>query len=307
MAEGGEGMKVLDQAFGKNWAMYHGDSVGVNPGLPNNSIAFSIFSPPFSSLYIYNDSVADMGNSADDEEFFAHFNYLIPELYRVTIPGRLAAVHCKQLVNYKGRDGRAGLRDFRGEIIRHFVAHEWAYHSEVVIWTDPVLEMQRTKAHGLLYKQVRKDASFSRQGLAEYIVVFRKWPDADEESLVEPVTHAKEDFPLEVWQRYASPVWFDIQRTDVLNIALARDDKDSKHICPLQLGVIERCLELWSNPGDVILDPFAGVGSVGYKAVQMQRRFVGIELKTSYFDQAIRFLKEAEMVATQPTLFGRQG
>jgi hypothetical protein len=245
-----------------------------------------------------------MGNSAGDEEFFRHYDFVIRELYRTTVPGRLSAVHCKQLVNYKGRDGMAGLRDFRGEIIRAHVAAGWAYHSEVCIWTDPVLEMQRTKAHGLLYKQLRADSSFSRQGLAEYLVVFRKWPTSEhEEGLVEPVTHTKDSFPLDQWQNYASPVWMDIPRTAVLNVQLARDDQDEKHICPLQLPVIERAIELWSNHGDVICDPYAGVGSTGFVALQMGRRFVGAELKSSYFAQAVRFLKDAVVQAGQATLF----
>lgn len=299
-------VNCIDQASGINWHGWCGDSVELTKGITNNSVHLSVHSPPFSGLYIYSDSICDLGNSVDDEEFFAHYDYLISGLYRVTVPGRLAAVHCKQLVNYKGRDGKAGLRDFRGEIIRHYIARGWAYHSEVTIWTDPVLEMQRTKAHGLLYKQLRKDASFSRQGLAEYLVVFRKWPESEEESLIEPVTHTKEDFPLGIWQRYASPVWFNIQRTDVLNVVLAREDRDEKHLCPLQLGVIERCIELWTNPGEVIYDPCMGVGSTGYQALQMGRRFIGCELKESYFRQAVRFLWEAEQSASQPTLFNRK-
>jgi DNA modification methylase len=279
--------RVLDQALGDGWALYRGDCVEVAKGLPDESVHLSLYSPPFSSLYTYSDSERDMGNCSGDGEFFEHYGYLLPELYRATVPGRLSAVHCKQLVDYKGRDGAAGLRDFRGEIIR---AHErcgWKYHSEVCIWTDPVLEMQRTKSHGLLYKQLRKDSTYSRQGLAEYVVVFRKWPESeDEEAREEPVSHAKDDFPLEAWQRYASPVWTDIRRTDVLNVQLAREDRDEKHICPLQLGVIERCVELWTNPGDVVLDPFAGLGSTLVRSVEMGRRAVGIELKGSYFDRA---------------------
>ncbi|MGH2478153.1 MAG: DNA methyltransferase [Ktedonobacteraceae bacterium] len=225
-------MNVIDQAFGDNWAMYRGDCVEVTKGMPHSSVDFSIFSPPFSNLYCYSDSERDAGNCAGDDEFFTHFDFLIPELLRVTRPGRLCAVHCKQLVSYKGRDGTAGLRDFRGEIIRHFSAAGWQYHSEVCIWKDPVIEMQRTKAHGLLYKQLRADSSFSRQGLPEYLLMFRKWPqDESEEEQIVPVTHTKDDFPLEMWQRYASPVWFDIRQTRVLNVQVARESQDEKHIC----------------------------------------------------------------------------
>jgi DNA modification methylase/superfamily II DNA or RNA helicase len=297
---------------GDDWNLYHGDCVAVTRTLPDASVHFSIFSPPFSSLYTYSDNIQDLGNSANDDEFFAHFDYLIPELHRVTVPGRLCAVHCKQLPNYKGRDGMAGLRDFRGEIIRHFIAAGWSYHSEVVIWKDPVIEMQRTKAHGLLYKQLRADSSFSRQGMAEYLVVFRRWPkNQDEESLIQPVTHTGtgDDFPVDangspvMWQRYASPVWMDIRQTRVLNADVARESQDEKHICPLQLDVIERALDLWTNPGDVVYSPFAGIGSEGVVSLEKRRKFVGAELKDSYVRQAVRFLDEAIAKRRQPTLF----
>lgn len=289
---------------GQNWQLYHGDCVAVTRSLPDASIDFSIFSPPFSGLYIYSDAMEDMGNSANDDEFFAHFDFLIPELLRVTRPGRLCAVHCKQLVSYKGRDGAAGLRDFRGEIIRHFSDAGWQYHSEVCIWKDPVIEMQRTKAHGLLYKQLRADSSFSRQGLPEYLLVFRKWPRSEQEELsIQPVTHTKDNFPLDVWQRYASPVWFDIQQTRVLNIEQARESQDEKHICPLQLDVIERALELWTNPGDIVLSPFAGIGSEGYEALRLDRKFIGIELKESYVQAARKNLDRVVKSKSQATLF----
>lgn len=297
-------MKVLNQEFGRDWALYHGDCVEVSKGIPDNSIHFSIFSPPFSNLYIYGDSERDCGNSANDDEFFQHFGYLIPELLRITKPGRLCAVHCKDLVNYKGRDGAAGLRDFSGEIIRHFSAAGWQYHSKVVIWKDPVIEMQRTKANGLLYKTLRHDASYTRQGMPEYLLIFRKWPRNEEQELAqEPVLHTKEGFPLEMWQRYASPVWFDIRQTRVLNVEQARESQDEKHICPLQLDVIERAIELWTNPGDVVLSPFAGIGSEPYVALDMKRRTIGIELKESYWRVACKNLREMEQSKSQATLF----
>jgi hypothetical protein len=245
-----------------------------------------------------------MGNCADDGEFLQHYGFLVDELMRVTIPGRLCAIHCKQLVNYKGRDGMAGIRDFRGDLIRVHTERGWAFHSEVTIWTDPVLEMQKTKAHGLLYKQLRADSSFSRQGLAEYLLLFRKWPQSEsDEALIEPVTHTHDSFPLERWQNYASPVWMDIRRTDVLNVQIARDSQDEKHLCPLQLTVIERAIDLWSNPGDVVLDPFTGVASVGQVALQMGRRFLGVELKDSYFRQSQKVLNAA---LAQPSFFDTQ-
>jgi DNA modification methylase len=297
-------VNVLDQVLTDRYAYYHGDCVQVLRGIPDASIHLTVSSLPFAGLYIYSESLADLGNCADDTEFFRHFDYLIPELYRVTIPGRLCVMHCKDLVNYKSRDGMAGLRDFPGEIIRRFQEHGWAWHSKVTIWTDPVGEMQRTKAHGLLYKQVRADASFSRQGMPEYLLVFRRWPkDEGETALVEPVRHSETTFPLAAWQRYASPVWFDIRRTNVLNVQMARDDADSKHICPLQLDVIERCIELWSNPGDVVLDPFGGIASTGYQAILQQRRFLGIELKDSYFESGKRNLESVARRGEQPTIF----
>lgn len=297
-------MKVLNQMFGEDYALYQGDCVEVARGIPDNSIHFTIFSPPFSNLYIYGDSECDMGNSANDEEFFRHFDFLIPELLRVTKPGRLCAVHCKDLVNYKGRDGAAGIRDFSGEIIRHFSAAGWQYHSKVVIWKDPVIEMQRTKAHGLLYKQLRADSTFSRQGMPEYLLIFRKWPqDESQEQAIEPVTHTKESFPLEMWQRYASPVWFDIRQTHVLNVEQARESQDEKHICPLQLDVIERALQLWTNPGDVVLSPFCGIGSEGHESLRLNRRFIGIELKKSYAEVARKNLERVLSSRRQATLF----
>lgn len=297
-------LEVINQVIGKNFALYNGDCVEVIQNIPSNSIHLPIFSPPFSNLYIYSDSYRDMGNCKNDEEFFQNFDYLIPELFRVTVPGRLCAVHCKQLVNYKGRDGASGLRDFRGEIIKHFEKFGWVYHSEVCIWKDPVVEMQRTKSHGLLYKQLRKDSSYSRQGLPDYLLLFRKWT---EEGDPEPVTHTTEDFKLEMWQRYASPVWFDIRQTNVLNVALAREDADEKHICPLQLDVIERAIELWTNPNDIVFTPFLGIGSEAYQAVKMGRRAIGIELKESYFQQAANNLQILEKESNQLKIFDLMG
>lgn len=271
-----------------------GDSVEEIKTIDPDSVGYSIFSPPFSNLYIYSDSFRDMGNCKNDEEFLTAFRFLIPEILRITRPGRLCSVHCKQLPKYRTRDGRSGLRDFRGEIIRAFEDCGWQYHSEVCIWKDPVIEMQRTKCHGLLYKQLRKDATYSRQGMADYLVSFRKWGETDDA----PVTHTKAEFPLEQWQQWASPVWADIRQTNVLNVAAARDERDEKHICPLQLDLIERAIRLWSNPDDVVFSPFMGIGSEGYVAIKARRRFLGIELKESYFNSAVKNLTRAEWEAS---------
>lgn len=297
-------LKCIAEAHGDDWALYNGDAVELARQLPDRSIDLAIYSPPFSNLYCYSDSERDMGNCADDAEFFEHYRFLLTELYRSLRPGRLAAVHCKDLVNYKGRDGKAGLRDFPGDIIRAHEAAGFAWHSRVTIWKSPVTEMQKTKAHGLLYKQLRKDSTFSRQGMAEYILTFRKWPDSEaEEADIKPVSHTPSDFTLNQWQEWASPVWMNVDATDVLNVQLARDDKDEKHMCPLSLDIIERCLVLYSNPGEVVLSPFAGVGSEGVGSVQRGRKFVGFELKPTYFDHAVRHLKASEK--SQLGLFGR--
>lgn len=285
-----KGVKVLDQAHGENWSLYNGDSVEVIQGIPDRSVGLSIYSPPFSNLYTYSDSERDMGNSADDSEFMKHYAFIAKELLRITRPGRLCAVHCKDLVDYAGRDGRAGLRDFPGELIRVHEAAGWKYHSRVTIWKCPVTEMQRTKSHGLLYKQLRADSTFSRQGLAEYVLVFRRWAEEGEE--IAPVTHTFDDFPVEQWQQWASPVWMDIQQTNVLNVAIAREDEDEKHMCPLQLDLIERCVRLWSNPGDVVFSPFGGIGSEPLTAVRCGRKAVAIELKPAYFQRAVRNLQD---------------
>lgn len=280
-----------------NYALYNGDCVEVTKQMPERSVDFEIFSPPFANLYIYSDDLRDMGNCKNTDEFFKQMNFLTPELYRVLKSGRLCAVHCKQLAKYKGRDGASGWIDFRGDIIKHFEKHGFQYHSEVVIWTDPVLEMQKTKTQRLLYCQLQRDASLTGIGMPEYLVLFRKWDDGEHE----PIKHYKtiEDaqkensdssqvIDLPLWQRYASPVWFDIRRTDVLNARIARADKDEKHICPLQLEVIRRAVKLWSNPGEVVFTPFLGIGSEAYIAIEQKRRAIGTELKPEYFEQAVK-------------------
>ena len=281
-------MLVLNQKIGDRFGLYQGDCVDVLRGIPDESVHYSVFSPPFASLYTYSDSDRDMGNSQNGAEFQEHFQFLIQQLRRVLLPGRLVSVHCMNLPAMKSRDGFIGVKDFRGDIIRSFIAEGFIFHSEVTVWKNPVTEMQRTKALGLLHKQIRKDSSMSRQGLPDYIVTFRK-PGENPE----PISHTHDSFPVNVWQRYASPVWMDIRQSNTLQRKSARDERDEKHICPLQLDVIERCINLWTNPGDIVLDPFAGIGSVPYQAVLMGRRGLGVELKDSYFEQAVKNLESA--------------
>lgn len=294
-------IEALDYAEGRDWAMYHGDCVEVARQLPDRSVDLALYSPPFGNLYTYGASPRDLGNVDDDAEFVEGYRHLVQELHRIMRPGRLCAVHCKELVNYKGRDGKAGLRDFPGDLVRVHQQAGFAYHSRITIWKDPVVEMQRTKAHGLLYKQLRTDSTFSRQGMAEYVLVFRRWAESEEEEAeVVPVSHTKDGFPLAQWQRWASPVWDDIQQTRVLNVEQAREDRDEKHICPLQLDVIERACVLWSNRGEVVFSPFAGIGSEGVGALRFGRRFVGVELKESYFRTAVENLREASAQDAMP-------
>lgn len=304
-------VQVLDQVITDQFALYNGDCVEITKGIPDNSMHYSIFSPPFASLYTYSNSDRDMGNCKGMNDFAEHFKFLVKELFRITMPGRLVSFHCMNLPTSKAHDGYIGIRDFRGELIRMFEAEGWIYHSEVVIWKDPVTAMQRTKALGLLHKTIRKDSSMSRQGIPDYLVTMRK-PGENPEH----ISHTHENFPVNLWQQIASPVWtsplkedeigaqeaeefiewwmrhyahqawMDIKPSNTLQKKSAREAEDEKHICPLQLDVIERALMLWSNEGDTVFSPFAGIGSEGYQALKMNRKFVGCELKGSYYNQA---------------------
>jgi len=298
-------MKVFAQQVTDRWSAYNADCVEVTANLPTDSVGMSIYSPPFSHLFIYSDSERDMGNVRNDAEFFAQYGFLLQHLYRVTKPGRLTAVHCSDLPRTKATHGEIGMYDMPGDIIRAHTAAGWTYHSRICIWKDPVVEMQRTKALGLLYKQLQKDATRSRQGMPDYVLVFRKTPGDEKAS--EPVGQDASRFPVTQWQQWADPVWMDINQTNVLNVKAAREDKDEKHLCPLQLDLIERAIRLWSNPNDIVLSPFMGIGSEGYMALKCGRRFVGIELKETYYRQAIGNLAEMEAETANGDLLDRIG
>lgn len=284
--------KVLDQHITDRFAAYNADCVEVLTAMPAESVGFSVYSPPFAQLYVYSDSERDMGNVKDEAEFRTLYAHVVREKFRVTKPGRLTAVHCSDLPRTKTTHGVIGLYDFPADIREIHEAEGWTFHSRFTVWKDPVVEMQRTKALGLLYSQVLKDACRSRQGMADYVLVFQKTP-ADWKS-VDPVGHNERNFPVDTWQQWASPVWMDIKQTNVLNVKLAREEKDERHLCPLQLDLIERAILLWSNPGDLVLSPFMGIGSEGYMALKAGRRFIGSELKQTYFKWAVRNLLEAE-------------
>lgn len=315
---------VLNQYISDRVSLYNGDSIEILRGLPDGSVHYSIFSPPFSSLYTYSNSDRDMGNSSGDDEFYTHFRYLITELARVIMPGRLVSVHCMDIPRMKSRDGVIGIKDFPGEIIRAFESAGFIYHSRVVVFKDPLVEATRTKALGLMHKQLCKDSAMCRMGLPDYVLTFRK-PGDNPEPVAHPdgldrfygedepegrkIIHPDPDpvlvdakqkhntepvYSHQVWRRYASPVWMDIRQSNTLNRAAARDDKDERHICPLQLDLIARCLELWTNSDDIVLDPFAGIGSVPVVALQMGRRALGFELKESYYQQMLINCKQEE-------------
>jgi DNA modification methylase len=286
---------VIKQIVNDKFSLYNGDCIPIVGNLPDESVDYSVFSPPFASLYTYSDSINDMGNCRNEDEFYRQFKFLVKELFRVTKAGRLVSFHCMNIPAMKERDGYIGIKDFRGHLIRMFQEEGFIYASEVCIWKDPLIEAVRTKALGLMHKQLCKDSAMSRQGLPDYVITMRK--PGENKDLIEHenglLTYAGEgDLPEgnpshNTWRKYASPVWMDIRQTYTLNYRIARDGKDERHICPLQLDTIERCITLWSRPGDVVLSPFAGIGSEIYQAVKMGRYGIGVELKESYYDCAV--------------------
>ncbi len=315
-------VKIIDQKITEHYAAYQGDCVEVLRGLPSGSVHFSVYSPPFSSLYSYTDANADMSNVRTDGEFFHGMSFMAAEMVRALMPGRLMAFHCMNLPSTIERDSFIGIKDFRGDLIRLWQKAGLIYHSEVVIWKDPLIAATRTHAIGLAHKQIVTDSAMCRQGIPDYLVVMRK-PGKNPEPVshkpngftrwvgpadLEPKQEKKSDPKLnkyshEVWQKYASPVWFDINPSDTLQRESARDDDDTRHICPLQLTVIRRAIDLWTNPGDVVLSPFAGIGSEGYIAIQEGRRFIGAELKDTYYRQCIANLDNAISSRYHGTLF----
>lgn len=318
---------VLDQEQGKNWAMYNSDCVLFAQSLPDNSIDFSVYSPPYSSLYVYSESVADMGNVDSDEEFIAQYRFMVREKYRVLRPGRVSAVHVKDLVYYQNSsaDGSSGLRPFSDLVTRLHLEEGFTFHCRVTIFRDPVLERSKTNAHGLLWKTFQGDASFCRVGMPEYLLIFRKWAKPGEEDLVREVVHPKSDIPLRAWQELASPIWpafevsphvwnfkpeqsgkgdADLKATEVLNVKAARDEKAEKHLCPMPLNITKRAITLWTNEGDTVLSPFAGVGSEGVAALELNRRYIGTELHPAYYRQAVANLRNVEEEPVTLDMFG---
>lgn len=304
-------MTILNQEHSTSWSLYNADCVELMAKLPDQSIDYSIFSPPFAALYTYSDSIKDMGNSKNDDEFYEQFKFMVDELFRISKAGRLVSFHCMLIPAMKERDGYIGLKDFRGDLIRIFQRAGFIFHGEVTIWKDPLVEATRTKALGLMHKQLMKDSSMCRQGLPDYVVTMRK-PGENKNLISHPAglcVYAGADTPdgkvlsHEIWRKYASPIWTDIRQTHTLNKNPARESKDERHICPLQLDVIERCITLWSNPGDIVFSPFGGIGSEGYQAVKMGRKSIGVELKQSYYDVAVSNMRLIETAPKQGELF----
>lgn len=297
-------MNIIDQKITENYAIYNADTTEAIKMIPDNSVGMIIYSPPFSSLYTYSNSDRDLGNSHSDEEFFTHFSFIIQDMFRILKDGRIMAVHCMNLPTSKEHDGYIGIRDFRGDLIKAFQSAGFIYHAEVCIWKNPVTAMQRTKALGLLHKQIKKDSCMSRMGLPDYVVFMRK-PGENPDR----VTHTNETFPVNLWQDYASPiwdelnspVWWDINQSDTLN-RMFSDEESERHICPLQLPVIERCVKLYSNEGDTVFTPFMGIGSEVYQAVKMGRKGIGIELKREYYLQSVKNLEALDNDKQQMTL-----
>lgn len=320
---------IINQESEKNWSFYNADCVYLTKELPDNSIDFCVYSPPFSSLYIYSESVADMGNVDCDEQFIEQYQFLLNDLHRVTKAGRLHAVHVKDLVYYKNssKDGTSGLRPFSDMVTQAYEKAGFKFHSRITIYRDPVAEMYKSKPQGLLWKTFRENATMSRVGMPEYLMVYKKWDvDCDSNELV---THPKDEVPLEKWQDLASPVWKspdddnfslpycgnvwnlkdpgmgdgDLPRTDVLNTKSTKDEKAERHLCPMPLNITKRAVDLWTNKGDVVYSPFGGVGSEGVAAIARDRKFIGVELHPAYYNQAIKNLKDTNINSDTKDMF----
>ena len=286
---------VVDDAYGDDWHFMLGDPCERLAEIPDESIGLSVYSPPFASLFTYSPSDRDLGNSTDSDEFMQHYRYILTELPRVTIPGRISAVHCQQVTTQKAKDGVVGMTDFRGDLIRAHIDAGWIFHGEVTIDKDPQAQAIRTKAQSLMFVQLKRDSAMSRPALADYVLMFRKPGDNP--------TPIDNDVSNDTWIEWARPVWYGIRESATLNAAAGRSEADERHICPLQLPLIERCVRLWSNKGDTILSPFGGIGSEGFVSIQQGRKFIGCELKPSYWATGVENLKRAEYEANLPSLF----
>jgi DNA modification methylase len=283
------------EAISDNWTMVLGDSCERMSEIPDDSVHLSVYSPPFAMLFTYSDSDRDLGNSETREEFFEHYGYIMRENLRITKPGRIACIHVQQLTTTKSTHGYQGLTDFRGDVIRAYLDAGWIFHGEVTVNKDPQAQAIRTKAQALMFVTKNRDSSMTRPALADYLLLFRK-PGENEVPI-------KNDVSNEEWIDWAQPVWWDIRETRTLNVTVARDAADERHICPLQLDFIERCVRLWSNPGETVFSPFAGIGSEVYTAVKLGRRGYGIELKPSYWRTAVDNLNDLDMQMSQADLF----
>lgn len=284
-----------DTAEGKTWKVMLGDSCERMTEISDETIGFSVYSPPFMSLYTYSPTARDLGNSKSEEQFFTQYTFIIKELLRITKPGRLTAVHVAQVPAMLVRDGYIGLKDFRGKTIQAYIDAGWIHHGEVCIDKDPQAQAIRTKAKSLLFTQLRKDSSWSRPALSDFILIFRK--PGDNAEAVHP------DITNDQWIEWARPIWYGISESDTLQYTTAREEKDERHICPLQLGTIERCIRLWSNPSDIVFDPFTGIGSTGHVALKHGRKFIGCELKEAYWRVAVRNIERAESESKTVDLF----
>lgn len=290
-----EDIYTTDEASGENWGLWLGDSCERMSEIPDESVDLSVYSPPFASLFTYSPSPRDLGNSASRGEFFDHYGFIIRENLRITKPGRICAVHVQQLTSTKATNGVIGLTDFRGQVITAYVEAGWIFHGEVTVDKDPQAQAIRTKAQALMFVTKNRDSSMTRPALADYLLLFRKPGDNE--------TPIKNDVTNEEWIEWARPVWLDIRETNTLNARVARESADERHICPLQLDFIERVIRLWSNVGETVFTPFAGIGSEVYTAVRLGRRGLGIELKQSYWRTAVDNLRDLDREMSLPSLF----